>query len=99
MRSNIKFANSARTHEGARSLAKTSPAFKLRRTVMACLLFEDSFYEDGQTAAVRIKALVRECSFDEVAEIAIEAREKMNLRHVPLLLVRETLRYYTGRKV
>ena len=99
MRTNLKFSNAARTHEGGLSTATLTHAQQLHRSVMACLLFEDSFYESGEDAATRIKKLVRECSFEDVAEIAIEAREAMKLRHVPLLLVRELLRYHTGRKV
>lgn len=99
MRTNIKFQNTARTHEGGLSTATLTPAMQLRRTVMACLLFEDNFYEDGQSVADRVKELVRKCSFVDVAEIAIEAREGMKLRHMPLFLVRELLRYHTGRQV
>jgi len=99
MRSNIKFANSARTHEGGLSTKILNPADRLRRSVMACMLFEDSFYEDGETVANRISAAIKQCTFEEVAAIAIEAREQMKLRHVPLLIVRELLRFHTGRKV
>ena len=64
-----------------------SPEQELRRTVMACLLWEESFYEDGQTVAERMTALIK-VGFDKTAAMAIEAREKMKLRHVPLLLAR-----------
>lgn len=99
MRTNVKFATSERTHEGALSTKILTPAQELRRTVMACMLFEDSFYESGVSATDRMKELIKKCSFEEVAEIAITAREKMKLRHVPLFLTRELLRNYNGRKV
>lgn len=74
------------THEGAP--AKRIDALQqLRRSVMACLLWEDQFYEDGQSIADRIAGLVEEVAPEKVAEIAIEAREQQHLRHVPLLLV------------
>lgn len=82
-----------RTHEGA--IASTiSPIDQLRRTVLCCLLWENNFYEDGESVAERIVRLVadRRCNEDDIADLAVEAREKMKLRHVPLLLVRELAR-------
>jgi hypothetical protein len=84
------------THEGAPSPASTATQ-ELRRTVMACLLFEDQFYESGVSAAARIADLVKRVPFADAAAIAIDAREKMKLRHVPLLLAREMLRIHHGR--
>ncbi len=86
------------THEGAKAV-KISPVDQLRRSVMSCFLWEGEFYEDGESIAARIAGLVPKVGFDALAAIAIEAREKMNLRHVPLLLVREGLRHYGGRKM
>lgn len=86
--------SSNRTHEGG--LAKRLNAEQeLRRTVMACLLWEDTFYEDGVSVADRITALVKAASPKTVAAMAVEARSKMNLRHVPLLLCRELARNKT----
>lgn len=99
MRSNKMFANSAQTHEGAISTAKLTDAQQLRRTVMACMLFEDSFYESGVNAAQRIRELTAKVSFPDAAKIAIDARERMKLRHVPLLVVREMLRVHKGRQM
>lgn len=59
---------------------------------MACMLWEKQFYEDGESIADRIKSLVKKVKPQQVADIAVEAREKMKLRHVPLLLVREMAR-------
>ncbi len=36
------------THEGARA-ACIDPVAQLERSVMSCLLWEDEFYEDGQS--------------------------------------------------
>ncbi len=88
----------ARTHEGAPA-ARSSALKQLRRTLMANMLWEDSFYEDGQSSADRIKALIKQVSFEDAAQAAIDAREKFKLRHVPLLVVRELLRNHSGRKV
>lgn len=74
------------THEGAP--ARNDPALKqLRRAVLSCLLWEDQFYEDGQAIADRIQELATKLPPKAVASIAVEARNKHNLRHVPLLLV------------
>lgn len=79
------------THEGAKA-SHIKPADELRRTVMACMLWESGFYESGEAVADRLKRLVPLCNPHDVAEIAIEAREKQHLRHAPLLLVRELAR-------
>lgn len=59
---------------------------QLRRSVMACMLWEGSFYESGVSIADRISDLCTKVNNDKISEIAIEARNKMKLRHVPLLL-------------
>jgi len=83
-------------HEGGP--AKTiTPELQLRRSVMACLLWEDQFYEDGVEIAGRIAELVPKVEAGKVADMAIEARESMMLRHVPLLLIREMARHATHR--
>jgi 60 kDa SS-A/Ro ribonucleoprotein len=78
-------------HEGVPARKLTDEQV-LRRSVMACLLFEGEFYEDGQSIASRIASLVPKVAPDKVAAMAIEARSNMHLRHVPLLLVREMAR-------
>lgn len=84
------------THEGARA-KHINPEQQLRRSVMACMLWEDSFYEDGQSIAARIAETIKLVRPEAVAAIAVEAREKMKLRHVPLLIVREMARIPTHR--
>jgi len=81
----------ARTHEGAVA-QKVSAKAELRRTVLTCLLWEDAFYEKGSAIAGRIAELVRVSKAEEVAALAQEARGEMQLRHVPLFLVRELAR-------
>ena len=81
----------ARTHEGAVT-QKVSAKLELRRTVLTCLLWEDAFYETGNRIAVRTAQLVRENKTEAVAALALEARDAMQLRHVPLFLVRELAR-------
>ena len=85
-----------RTHEGAPAVA-VSPEFALRRSVLACMLWEDEFYEDGVAIAGRIRELVPRVEAAKVAALAVEARSVMKLRHAPLLLVREMARHATHR--
>jgi len=85
-----------RTHEGAPAIV-LSPEAALRRSVLACMLWEDEFYESGQTIAARIRELVPRVEPATVAELAVEARTAMKLRHAPLFLVREMARYSTHR--
>lgn len=98
MRTNRKNVPSARTHEGAPAVV-SSPAKELRRSIMACMLFEGQFYESGVDHAARVSDLCKRVSFEDLAQTAIDAREKFKLRHVPLLLVREAIRHHNGRKV
>src|SRR5262249_35486898 len=65
---------------------------ELRRTVLTCLLWEDTFYETGNNIAGRIAELVRRNEAEDVAALAREARDQMQLRHVPLVLTRELAR-------
>ena len=81
-----------RTHGGAPAV-RIPAAEQLRRVVMACMLWEDSFYVDGRTHAELVKELVHKCSLADCAAIALEARNQMKLRHVPLLIVREMARH------
>ena len=93
----LGFAGAAlRTHEGAPAAAISAEA-QLQRSVLACMLWEDQFYEDGVAIAGRIRELAAKVPAEKVAALAIEAREKMKLRHVPLLLVREMARLATHR--
>src|SRR2546429_5428199 len=91
-----KLTNGLRTHEGAPA-KRISAEQQLRRSVLACMLWEDQFYEDGVEIAGRIRELVPKVEATRVAALAVEAREKMKLRHAPLLLVREMARHGTHR--
>ena len=91
MRINTKRASLV-THEGARA-RHISVLAQLRRSVLSCLLWESEFYEDGEEIGKRIAELTAQCLPEDVAALAIEAREQMHLRHVPLLLLRELARH------
>lgn len=74
------------THEGAKAI-RVGAEEELRRSVMACFLWEDTFYENGENVADRIKRLTQEIPVDKAIEIAKDARTNGNLRHVPLWML------------
>jgi 60 kDa SS-A/Ro ribonucleoprotein len=86
-----------RTHEGGPA-RHISPELQLRRSVLACLLWENQFYEEGVEIAGRIRELVPKVAPEQVVALAAEARVNMKLRHAPLMLVREMARHATHRK-
>lgn len=86
-----------RTHEGAPA-KRINAEQELRRSVMACMLWEDTFYESGADIAKRISDLVAKVDPARVSQMAIEARSQMHLRHAPLMLVREMARHQSHRK-
>jgi 60 kDa SS-A/Ro ribonucleoprotein len=94
MRTNKKSRDDASltTHEGA-AARYISVLAQLRRSVLSCLLWESEFYEDGVEIGQRIAQLTAQCLPEDVAALAVEAREQMHLRHVPLLLLRELARH------
>lgn len=95
MRLNVKPTYTERTHEGAPA-ARLSDEQALRRSVLACLLWEREFYEDGEKIAARILRLAGNVPAATLAALSIEARTEMNLRHVPLLLLSALARHGAG---
>ena len=102
MRTNVAVKTPApRTHEGAVAV-RINPVQQLCRSVMANLLFEDQFYEDGVSIADRIQSEIVEVlkmptGAQTVVEVACEARTAMKLRHVPLLLLVSLIRANTEK--
>lgn len=86
MRTNVKIKNDLKTHEGALA-ARINDEQQLRRSVLSCLLWENEAYEDGKTIADRIEEYAQRVPAKVVHALAVEARQKFNLRHVPLLLL------------
>jgi len=68
--------------------AKQDAEALLRRAVMACLLWENGAYENGVSIGDNIKNLIPQVEPQKVFDIAVEARNKQKLRHVPLLIAR-----------
>lgn len=70
----------------------------LRRSVMTGMLWEDTFYEQGESIADRISKLVPKVDPLEVGAMAYEARTIMKLRHMPLLIANEMSKHDTHKK-
>lgn len=85
MRSNVK-KDKVHTHEGAVA-CNVGAEEELRRTLMTCLLFENTFYEGGDSVAQRLARCVEQVALTKVAQMTVEAREEMHLRHAPLFMV------------
>jgi len=96
--SNTKMINRPKNHEGVLA-SKITPLEELHRTVMACLLWEDTFYESGESIVDRISKLVGLNTAEDVSKIAIKARSEYHLRHVPLLLAVEMTEHFKSRIV
>lgn len=79
------------THEGCRA-KNINKELELQRALMACMLWEDSFYESGEDIAKRLSGLIKHVEPERVAWLAAEARNNFKLRHAPLLVVREMAR-------
>ena len=88
MKTNLK--RNVITHEGGRAQLG-SYEDQLRRAVTACLLWEDSFYEDGVAIAERIRVLANQCSGEIVLSLANEVKTKHKLRHAPMWLMLSAL--------
>jgi hypothetical protein len=96
MQINNKNINNTTTYEGG-LIRNIDNKKEFRRAVLTCMLWENSFYEKGNDIAERIKTLIPNLPSDFVAQVAVEARLKMNLRHIPLFVVREMSRHQTHK--
>lgn len=79
------------THEGAPA-KRIGKEAELRRSVLATLLWEDTFYESGVDIADRIRNLASQNKPEVVAALADEARNVHGLRHAPLLLLLDLIK-------
>lgn len=70
----------------------------LRRVVLANLLWEKIAYVDGESVTEQIRKLIPLCTPKQVNDLAIEARELQKLRHTPLFIAVQMLKYPEHRK-
>ena len=60
---------------------------KLQRTVLCCLLNEDTFYEDGESIKDRIKEYMGKVSPEFAIKTLNKAKHEYHLRHTPLFML------------
>ncbi len=82
----------ARNHAGASVPVLKDAEKQLRRLVMANMLWENEFYLDGESNADLLAKAVHNVDPKLAQAIALEARERFKLRHVPLQIMRELAR-------
>ncbi len=75
-----------RTHNGAIA-SQVGAVEQLKRSVMACMLWEDTFYEDGVAIADRITDLIKKVSEADARAVLYSAKNDQKLRHMPLFLL------------
>lgn len=92
-----RFSDPVYTHEGGQASLHITPLQALQRSVNTCLLWEDTFYEDGRSIGDRIADLVPKVGQVDASLVAMEAR-KSGLRHVPLLVVDSMIKAGMGGK-
>lgn len=97
MKTNTATRHIEKTHEGGRADAHQKPLVELERAVATCLLFENTFYEKGSDIAGRIAGLCKTVTPEQVAALAVKARNDYKLRHVPLFLVKQLAALARGR--
>lgn len=90
----LRKRSECKNHEGAEAF-RLSPEMELYTAVVTTSL-SDKFYETAPERVERIAKLVGKCDARFVAQLAVYARTKMNLRSVPLLLVVELAKRHSG---
>lgn len=99
MKTNAKIKKASIHTHGGGIASHINSEEKLRRSVMSCMLWEGEFYEDGESIANRICEYIKDVKPEVVQAIAVEARTKSKLRHVPLLICREMLKHQPHKKL
>jgi 60 kDa SS-A/Ro ribonucleoprotein len=92
------YENVPQTHEGAPA-AYINAEQQLRRLVLPCLMWENTFYVNGKEISKLISDAVKNVSGSIAARVAIDAREKNHMRHVPLWVLREMARHHSGTSI
>lgn len=84
MKTNVKKTNPNAYGNQTRELTAYE---KLQRSAINCLLWEDTFYEDGESIADRIKKYMKQVTPEQARSVLKEAKVENKLRHMPLFLL------------
>ncbi|CAB4134439.1 vWFA domain containing protein [uncultured Caudovirales phage] len=88
----VSHATSTATNHHGTVVPAISAKKQLVRLTLASMLWEDQFYVDGETSAALLAKCVAKVDAEYVSALAMEARSRFKLRHVPLALTRELAR-------
>lgn len=97
IKSSMKFEEERLAGGFGMKAAKQDNISLLRRAVLANLLWEKVAYIDGIAVAEEISRLIPLCDPEQVAYLAVEARKIQKLRHTPLFICVEMLKYPAHR--
>jgi len=89
-----KGMNKTVNYEGEPSY-RLSPEWKLYTSAVTSSL-SDKFYERAETRVETLRKLIAECDPVFVAQLAVYARRKMNMRSVPMVLAVELAKVHRG---
>lgn len=89
-----KSRNKTINHEGEKAY-KLSPELELYSLVCTASL-QSKFYESSKDIINRLRQLMAKVSHTFTAKLAVYAREEMNLRSIPLVLVAELAKEHKG---
>ncbi len=90
----LREQSETKNYEGAKAYALT-PEMELYTAVVSTAL-SNNFYEDKSGRIYRIAELVKNVPHEFTAKLAVYARNEMNLRSVPLLLIVELAKIHNG---
>lgn len=93
----VRPSHNVRNHHNTVSYS-VSDLEEFRRTLMSCMLWENTAYEGGVSIADRLGQLVPKLDPEQVVKSAVEARTMMKLRHAPLLIAVEMLKHPEHKK-
>ena len=92
MKTNKKKKNlELKTHEGAPA-RRITPIQEFKRTLLSCLLFENTFYENNISISERLSDLIPQIDIEQLKILTIQARNDFKLRHAPLFVAKEALK-------
>jgi len=99
LRKDSRFDENVRLAGGGGQMAAVqSDEAQLRRSVLACLLWENTAYQSGNEISDNIAMLIPKVDPAACARIVEEARHEQKLRHVPLFMISEMAKYPSHRK-
>lgn len=90
----VKESSLILNHEGAEAY-KLSPETELYAAVVTSS-FSNKFYETAEEQIERMSRLISKCDHTFIAQLAVYARTKMNLRTIPLFLIVELAKIHSG---